>query len=86
MEQSIGCCRSVSHALSHAACLYTNSADTTVSHMFYTMQDPFKRAEIWLRHRKEAKLQESSIWKSLLVTCRLLCPARRIDCSPSYAC
>ena len=31
-------------------------------------QDPFKRAEIWLRHRKSAKLEESAIWKSLMVT------------------
>ena len=49
--------------------------------MLICVQDPFKRAEIWLWHRKEAKLQESSIWKSLLVICCLLCPAWRIMCS-----
>ena len=50
--------------------------------MLHAMQDPFKRAEIWLRHRKEAKLQESSIWKSLLV---MLClPV--ICCLPYPAC
>ena len=46
----------------------SDNFDTTVSHMLHTMQDPFKRAEIWLRHRKEAKLQDSSILKSLLVS------------------
>lgn len=34
------------------------------------VQDPFKRAEIWLRHRKSAKIEESAIWKSLMVTVR----------------
>ena len=51
--------------------------------MLINLQDPFKRAEIWLRHRKEAKLQESSIWKSLLVIYCLPCPAWRIQFSKS---
>ena len=37
-------------------------------------QDPFKRAEIWLRHRKNAnKVEETALWKSLLVSVWSFC-------------
>lgn len=35
--------------------------------------DPFKRAEVWLRHRKEAKPEDATLWKSLLVSAGSFC-------------
>jgi len=46
-------------------CLETHTA---LCEMLVHLQDPFKRAEIWLRHRKDAKVEASAIWKSLLVS------------------